>query len=475
MTASTYDNPTMTEPAADSVPPPAALPATRADAVRILCVDDEPNILASLRGLFRSAGYSVRIADCAAAGIKILESEAVDMVISDLHMPQTDGTAFLATVRQRWPTTLRVLMTDAAQATDYVAAVESGEIHHGITKPWNDNAVMLQVRQALELRQVELKKAQQEERATTRTEELKALNASLEQNVNSSQEELAQVNKQLKDNFVVSLKVFASLIETRRPHLVGHARRVADLARKLATRLNLEPALVQEVFVAGLLHDVGKLAFSDELLDTPVANMNLRQLKDYRQHPARAEELLMPLQDLRGVAASIGAQLERYDGTGFPRQLQARAILVGARILAVCSDYDNLQIGVLAPRKLTPEGALAVIERSSGVRYDPWVVEAFGGMLRGTPAPNSAEPVGIVRETKTTQPEVASDVDEMLVQISELTIGMILARDLISPGGLMMLPVGHAINQRLIDKMNDFQTTGEGELTIYVRKPPKPD
>lgn len=475
MTANSYDTANMVDPVADSVSPPAATPAAKGDLARILCVDDEPDILASLRALFRADSYSVRIADCAAAGIKILENEPVDIVIADLRMPKTSGAEFLAVVRERWPQSLRMLMTDTADAASHIAAVDSGEVHLCITKPWDDRAVMAQLRQALELKQAVQEKAQVEQRATTRNEELKALNASLEQNVNSSQDELAQVNKRLKDNFVVSLKVFASLIETRRPHLVGHARRVADLARKLATRLQLEPALVQEVFVAGLLHDVGKLAFSDVLLDTPVTNMNPLQLKEYRQHPARAEELLMPLQDLRGVVSSIGAQLERYDGTGFPRKLKARAILVGARILAVCSDYDNLQIGVLAPRKLTPEGALAVIERSSGVRYDPWVVEAFGNLMRNTPAATSAESGKTVLDTPPPEAPVTSDVDEMLVRIDELTIGMILARDLISPGGLMMLPVGHTINQRLIDKMNDFEKTGEGELTIYVRKPPKPD
>jgi len=481
MTTTAHDLAAMTQPAADSVSPSGALSAAKVGAAHILCVDDEPDTLASLQELFRTGDYSVRVADCAAAGIKILESEPVDIVIADMRMPQTDGAEFLAVVRKRWPQALRVLMSDAADAAGHMAAVDSGEIHHVITKPVVDSAVLEQVRQALARKHVALEQAQREQLARTRSEELEALKASLDQNVNSSKEELAQVNRRLKDNFVVSLKVFASLMETRRPRLVGHARRVADLARKLATRLDLEPALVQEVFVAGLLHDVGKLAFSDELLDTPVTNMNARQLKEFRAHPARAEALLMPLQDLRGAASTIGAQLERYDGTGFPRQLQARAILVGARILAVCSDYDNLQIGVLAPRKLTPEGALAVIERSSGVRYDPWVVEAFCGLLRGTPAKTTAQTAGqptrasTVANLHTTDSGAASDVDEMLVEVSELQIGMILARDLISPGGLMMLPVGHTIDMRLINKINHFEKTGEGELTIYVRKPPKPD
>ena len=441
---------------------------TDAATQRILCVDDEPNILASLRRLFKSNGFSVRIADCAAAGLAILEQEPIDLVISDMRMPAMDGAEFLRRVRERWPQTVRILLSGQADAESIGSAFNSGEIYRFISKPWDEDDIVGQVRQALERRAFELEKARLEQIAHARTEELKALNASLEQNVSASQDELTQANKRLKNNFIVSLKVFASLIETRRKHMIGHARRVADLARKLAARLNLEPALVHEVFVAGLLHDIGKLAFPDELVDTPVASMNRRQLHLYRQHPVRAEELLMPLQDLRGAAASIAAQMERFDGTGFPRQLQGRAILVGARILAVCSDYDNLQIGILAPRLLTPREALRLIEDSAGKRYDPWVVEAFSAMLRGKPdkAASAAQPA-----LSSASDESAEVPDDLLVAVNDLMVGSILSRDLLSPTGLMMLPAGHAIDLRLIKKMLDFEKSDGSQLMVYIKKP----
>lgn len=444
----------------DGLPAGAATP-------RILCVDDEPNVLASLRRLFQHNGYSVRIADSAATGLQALQNEPIDLVISDLHMPQMDGARFLGQVRERWPQTMRMLLTGHADAGLIAEAVNSGEIHRYIAKPWDDDDIVAQVRLALERRSVELEKARLEQIALARTEELKALNSSLEQNVSSSQDELALANKRLKNNFITSLKVFSGLMETRRKFMIGHARRVAELAHRLARQLKLEQALVHEVFVAGLLHDVGKLGFADELLDTPVANMNGRQLALYRQHPARAEELLMPLQDLRGAAASIGAQMERFDGTGFPRRLQGRAILVGARILAVCSDYDNLQIGVLAPRLLTPREALGVIERSVGKRYDPWVVEALSALLRR----KTGKDTGDQQQAITSTNESIEPDDDRMVDSADLEVGMVLSRDLISPAGLMMLPTGHTIDIRLINKIRDFEKSDGNKLVIYVRKP----
>jgi HD-GYP domain-containing protein (c-di-GMP phosphodiesterase class II) len=220
--------------------------------------------------------------------------------------------------------------------------------------------------------------------------------------------------------------------------------------------------LVQEVFVAGLLHEVGKLAFSDDLLDTPVATMKPSQLQDYRTHPARAEQLLMPLQDLRGAADSIGAQLERFDGGGYPNHLRGRAIAIGARILAVCADFDNLQIGALVPRHLKPREAQAVIETSSGKRYDPWVVKAFLAVLNGDPA--AAAVSKAVKAAK-------APPNELVLCGNDLVENMVLSRDLFSPSGLMMLPAGNAFDQRLISKVLHFEKGVGVALTIYVVGP----
>jgi response regulator RpfG family c-di-GMP phosphodiesterase len=438
-------------------------PSTPA-AATILCVDDEPNVLSSLRRLLRGAGYQVQVADSGAAGMSIMQAGAVDVVISDMRMPEMDGGQFLLQVRERWPQAIRFLLTGESDIASVIEAVNQGAISRYITKPWNDDELVQAIGEALQRRS----QAQEDSRlaalALTRAEELKALNASLQQNVNANQEELTAVNERLKNNFVVSLKVFSILIESRHEILVGHSRRVADQARRLATKLGLEPALVQEVFIAALLHDLGKLAFPDELLATPVASMGPRMLAEYRQFAARGEQLLMPLQDLRGAAASIGAQLERFDGAGFPNQLKGRAILVGARILSVCSDFDNLQIGVLAPRKLTPAGARAIIAGSRGTRYDPWVVDAFLALLSGDTSLEKGHADG---DGETPDPF------EILTASDALMAGMVLSRDLVAPNGLMMLSALHTLDSRTIGKILQFEKTTGDTLAIHVKIPPK--
>ncbi|WP_418318136.1 HD domain-containing phosphohydrolase [Piscinibacter sakaiensis] len=423
------------------------------DSPTLLCVDKEPATLASLQRLFESSNYRVAVADSGAAALQHLEANPVDILIADMRLSDMEGTELLARVRERWPATERFLLTVKADVSLLIDAINQGLISRFITKPLEEDTLLRIVGDALA---GQARQRLVAEMAKRRNEELRALNSSLEQNVNANSEELAAANARLKENLIVTLKVFSSLIETRHERLAGHARRVADLARRLAIKLKLEPALVREIFFAALLHEIGKLGFSDQLLNTPVGVMTPQQAREYRQHPQRAEQLLMPLQDLRGAAGAIAAQLERFDGTGYPNQLKGREILVGARILSVCTDYDNLQIGMLAPRESTPKEALAVIVAARGKRYDPWIVDAF------------AELVADVAENLTVADPAAPH--EIVLSAGGLAEGMLLARDLVAPNGVMMLSAGFPLDSRLISKIAAFERSIGEKLTIYIRK-----
>src|SRR3990172_3319899 len=108
----------------------------------LLCVDDEPNILSSLRRLFRAKGYRVLVAESGNAGLQVLATEAVDLVISDMRMPEMDGAHFLELVRARWPDTIRILLTGYADVSSIIEAINRGEIYRYIAKPWDDNEML---------------------------------------------------------------------------------------------------------------------------------------------------------------------------------------------------------------------------------------------------------------------------------------------------------------------------------------------
>ncbi|NCP54448.1 MAG: response regulator, partial [Rhodoferax sp.] len=265
----------------------------------VLCLDDEPNVLSALKRLFRGKGWTTITAESGAAGLQVMAAQTVDLVISDMRMPVMDGAQFLAEVRRRWPDTMRLLLTGYSDVSAIIDAVNRGEIYRYITKPWDDNDIILMVRGALEHQALSREKMRLEALTLAQNQALKELNASLEDKVQARTRELQLANEQLKANFFTSIKVFSTLLEMRGGNLSGHARRVADLSRRIAIKMNLDNKLVQQIFVAGLLHEIGKVGFSDELLNTPVAMMTPEQLDAYRKHTAQAELLLLPLPDLR--------------------------------------------------------------------------------------------------------------------------------------------------------------------------------
>ncbi|WLI91361.1 response regulator [Massilia sp. R2A-15] len=415
----------------------------------VLCVDDEPHILSALRRLFRTQGYEVVSADSGRAGLEVLASRQVDLIISDMRMPEMDGVAFLEQARQHTPDTMRVLLTGHADVSQILDAVNRGEIYRYITKPWDDHEMTLVVRHALERQNLERDRRRLEALSVQQNEQLRELNQSLEAKVASRTAELVGSNDKLKRNFLTSIQVFSSLIELRGENLAGHSRRVADLARRIALRMGLDARETQQIFIAGLLHNIGKIGFSDSMLDLPVPRMNGELLGLYRSYPARGEQLLMPLEDLRDAATLVRAHQERFDGEGFPDRLAGLDIPIGARILALASDYDNLQIGTLSERQLRPDQAAKIVIESSGKRYDPAVVAAFGEVTTGK------NPVEALRDTG--------------LPVAKLKPGMRTTRDLVTKEGSLLLSADHVLTERMIRQIGDFERTSGSTFLVYVK------
>lgn len=420
----------------------------------LLFVDDEPNILNALRRLFRPLGYKIHIAESGSAGLALLEQETVDLVISDMRMPNMDGSQFLEQVRQKWPDTLRILLTGYADVSSTIAAINKGEIYRYISKPWDDNDIILLVKHALERKDLEQEKRRLEELTQRQNDELKELNANLEAKVQARTEEVRQTmgfleiaNKKLKDSFLTSIKVFATLIELREPSLAGHSRRVADHARILAKRMNLSDAEVQEVFVAGLLHDIGKIGQPDQLLSKPFASLAGEERSLALRHPVIGQVALMGLEQLHGAATLIRSHHERWDGMGFPDGLSGLAIPMGARILALANEFDGAQIGTLLSKRLSQSEAVAYIVGGRGNRYDPQVVDVFVNMVGGL---------------------ASAAVAEMALKSVQLKAGMVLSRDLISHEGIMLLSRDYVLNDVVIEQLRNFERSAGWSVPVYI-------
>lgn len=422
-------------------------------ALTVLCVDDEPNILNALRRLLRPQGYRVLTAGSGAEGLALLADTGVDLVLSDMRMPEMDGARFLETVKARSPDTARILLTGFADLGSTIAAINQAEIYRYVSKPWDDAVLLGVVRDALERKLLEREKARLERLTAQQNEALRELNATLESKVKArtaelaaALDELAQAHDKLKKSFVTSIRVFSSLIELREGAAGGHSRRVADLARRIAQRMNLSESDAQEVTLAGLLHGIGEIGLPEAVLRKPFSALGHDERAAVMKHPQRAQGALMALEQLNGVGTLIRSYREHFDGRGYPDGLRGLAIPQGARILAVAHDFEAAQEGALTGTAMSRARACELLTDASGSRYEPAVVKALAGILddAGVPRP----------------PERALDR-------AALQPGMVLTRDLVVDG-ILLLSKDAVLDAALIEQVRRFETRDAGTLTVYV-------
>jgi response regulator RpfG family c-di-GMP phosphodiesterase len=419
----------------------------------VLCVDDEPNILSALKRALRGSRYRVLTAPGGAQALEMMESEPADLVISDMRMPGMDGAQLLERMRERWPGSVRILLTGYSDVSATIAAINRGQIYRYINKPWDDAELQVTVSQALERLALEREKVRLEALTQVQNEELRSLNAHLEQRVEERTAEVTKAHEKLKKNYMTSIKVFVNLIELRGGQLVGHGRRVADLTRKLAVAMGCTGDDVQEVFVAALLHDIGLIGLPDEALSKPVPKLLPEELALYRKHTVVGEQALMGLDDLQPMATLIRAHHERFDGQGFPDGKAGQDIPLGARMLAVADIYDDLLSGHLGAPGLSPSDVRTLMMRGRGAQFDPEVLDVFLHMMQSTSSPGSGKPL-----------------PPLIVRTDQLMPGMVLAADLISRDKVLLLSTDHVLTDDIIRRIRVHEQREGAPIELRIRR-----
>jgi len=414
----------------------------------LLFVDDEQNILSSLKRLFRSTGHNILTAISGAEALVILEKEEVDLIVSDMRMPGMDGAMLLAQVASNYPDVVRILLTGYADMDSTIRAVNEGHIYRYISKPWEDNDIKITVQKALETKHLQIERDRLLELTRKQNEALKDLNQNLEKKVEERTEELKVAHESLRKSYFSSIKMFSNLIELREGAVSGHSKRVAENAQKVALKLGLDKEQIQQVFFAALLHDIGKICLSDELIRKPFNSLAPMDKKVVAKHPVLGDALLMSFGPLHDAAKMIRSHHEYLDGSGYPDRLKDDAIPLGAKILAVVNDYDALQNGGIVPKRLPPEEARQYLISNRGRLYDADVVDAFVG--------------------KDSVDEMPARTPEAKIDVKDLKVGMVLSRDLMTKGGILVLSEGYILDEGLIEKIRKFCNSSGEILDIRI-------
>jgi len=428
---------------------------------KVLLVDDEEPILNSLRRLLRGQPYEVLLATSGAQALEIMALQPVDLVMSDARMPNMDGATLLAHVRQRYPATMRIMLTGYADPSAIIKAINEGQIHHYISKPWNDDEMLLTLRQALDHQHSERERQRLEQLTRVQNDQLKLLNSTLEKHVAARTAELQQTAdmldlayEELKHSYVTGTEVFSLLANLRLPSAKQTNRQIIELVRGYCTEHGLDEAASRDLAMAAALYNIGKLSWSDSMMVTPSDLLRHTDRDRYRGYPKQSESLLMTLDPMKDAARLILHHQERWDGSGFPDRLKGKAIPFGSRLLKLAVDFVELQRGLILERQMNSDEALLYLRQYAGRLYDPDLLEDF------------------IKVCTTFLSDITlADPQVKVLTTRELTAGMMLARNLNADNGMLLLNAGKVLNGPLVEKLIAFEAMEGGKYRIFVKVP----
>ncbi|MDP2855150.1 MAG: PAS domain S-box protein [Smithellaceae bacterium] len=193
--------------------------------------------------------------------------------------------------------------------------------------------------------------------------------------------ELKETLESLRKSFGTIIQVMVSAVESRDPYTSGHQIRSADLARAIATEMELPQDVIEGLRMAGSIHDIGKLSIPAEILSKPTKLTNL-EFSLIKEHSRKGYEMLKDVESPWPLAEIVHQHHERMDGSGYPRNLKGEEILIEARILMVADVVEAMASHRPYRPGLGIDAALNEIEKNRGIFYDKTVADACLRLFR---------------------------------------------------------------------------------------------
>ncbi len=203
---------------------------------------------------------------------------------------------------------------------------------------------------------------------------------------NLSLDELWDAYNGLMRAFVSTVEAFIKALDTRDIISAGHSSRVADMSCAVGKAFGLLERDLQELRLAGLLHDVGKIGISEAILGKP-GRLTDQEFFLVKKHPEIGEKIVEDVENLKPIASIIRHHHERFDGKGYPDEIGGADIELHSRIIAVADAYDFLRSDLSFRKALSIDDSLQEIKKASGTQFDPEIVNYFVDSVKGDSLP----------------------------------------------------------------------------------------
>jgi putative nucleotidyltransferase with HDIG domain len=311
----------------------------------ILFVDDEPSCLSAIERAFHSK-FDIHVADSSDEGLSLVEKNGgFAVVVSDFQMPGSDGISFLTRVGKISPDSIRMMMTGSVRFETSIRAVNEGHIFRFLAKPCP--------METLE----------------------KALLDGLNQYHLIQNEREYYILKKWKESVGGLIQAFVRLIESKDPYTAGHQLRVSQLSTAIAGTLGFSADAVEQIRMAAMIHDIGKIYVPAEFLNKP-GLLNVSEWNIVKMHAQIGHDILSPINFPFPIHQIVLQHHERLDGSGYPAGLKEPEILVEAKIIAVADVAEA--IGHHRPYRPAKEleETIHELQDNRGIKYDDKIADA---------------------------------------------------------------------------------------------------
>ena len=328
---------------------------------KILVVEPEKYLRDSLKNILSSSGYKVIDAPGAQRAQDVLETEPVALVISELELDDKSGMQLFDFIKSSFPNLDVILLADNMQLDMALQLVDRG-VYDFISKPFHTYDIILAVKRAFEKRRLII--------------ESKDFQHLLEKKIKEQTLSLRLRNQEKQQLIINTIKSLVQTLEAKDKYTEGHSRRVAENSLMIAQSLGMDYKEQEEVHLAGLLHDIGKIGIKESILNKQ-GQLTEAEYTLIKTHPLISQRILEPIPQFKRVVQIIRHHHEFYDGSGYPDGLRNSDIPLGARILTISDAYDAMTSDRSYRAALPETKALDILSRNSGSQFDPELVKVF--------------------------------------------------------------------------------------------------
>jgi putative nucleotidyltransferase with HDIG domain len=329
---------------------------------RILVVDDEEPIREIVASMLGTAGYACKQAASGMEALAVLSSgEEFELMLSDLMMADLDGIGLLERTKEKYPDMPVVMVTAVHDISVALAAIRNGAYDY-LLKPFEREQLLNTVSRALENRRLKV--------------ENRTYQTNLESLVKNRTDQLQAAMASLERSYDITLETLGDALDLKDRETEGHSKRVTAFTIAIARAMGLPREQINTIARGAFLHDIGKIAIPDKILNKP-GKLDAEEFKIMKEHAYHGYQIVKKIPFLNEAAEIVYSHQERFDGTGYPRNLKGEQIPLGARIFSVADTLDAITSDRVYRAAQSLQAAREEIAKWTGRQFDPEVVKVF--------------------------------------------------------------------------------------------------